>query len=115
MTKSVNHEDIARKWKLDYLSAIREQTNRTLEGTNFAIGADYPMKVVWNTDSFDYEVKLKKKGVSYTFLLAPRIETNDDYQPSKPATEAEPSEAEDADEEEDTDFEECEVGEEAEA
>lgn len=72
------------------------------------IGADYPMKVVWNTDTFDYKGNLRKKGVSYTFLLAPRIETeDDDYQPSKPATEAEPSEAEDA-EEEDTDFEECE-------
>jgi len=32
MTRSVDHEDVARKWKLDYLSAIRDQTNRTLEG-----------------------------------------------------------------------------------
>ena len=39
-------------------------------------------------------------------LIAKIEAEDDDYQPSKPATEAEPSEAEDA-EEEDTDFEEC--------
>ena len=77
------------------------------------IGADYPMKVVWNTDSFDYKGNLRKKGVSYTFLLAPRIETEDEYEPSKPASEAEPSEFED--EFEETDFEESEIEEENEA
>ena len=104
-------EDVKSMFPLEYVQKLAKSLNDYAKLT-VNMGNDYPMKVVWNSDSFDYEGKLKKKGVSYTFLLAPRIEAEDDnYQPSKPAT-AEPSEAEDV---EDTDFEECEVGEENEA
>lgn len=32
MMESFNHGDIARKWKLDYSFAVKDQTNRTLDG-----------------------------------------------------------------------------------
>jgi len=87
-------EDAKSLFPLDYVQKLAKSLSDYSKLT-VNIGNDYPMKVVWNSDSFDYEGKLKKKGISYTFLLAPRIESEDESERSTP--EPEPQEAEDED------------------
>jgi len=99
-------EDVKSMFPLDYVQKLAKSLSDYAKLT-VNMGNDYPMKVVWNSDSFDYEGKLKKKGVSYTFLLAPRIESEDESERSTP--EPEPQEPE---EEQDEDFQDSEIEEE---
>jgi DNA polymerase III sliding clamp (beta) subunit (PCNA family) len=75
-------QDAKSTFPLDYLEHLSKVCGSRMK---VKMGNDYPIQITWATDEYDYKGELRHRGINYTFLLAPRIEAEDDEpQPSKP-------------------------------